>query len=138
MSRSDRQRLNALRDALVSDILNMTDEEIMAELREDHSANECHTPGPWFWAAGCLHNGKDGWGEMVLEPLISQEGGASIGVNEANARLIKAAPELLAALPDLSHVISWLENGCTPATAANELRLYQAKIDRARAKAEGR
>lgn len=55
-----------------------------------------------------------------------------------NARLIAAAPEMLGALPDLSHVISWLENGCDPVSAANELRIHQARIDAAKAKAEGR
>lgn len=33
------------------------------------------------------------------------------------------------ALPDLSHVILWLESGCDPAKAAAELRIYKARID---------
>jgi hypothetical protein len=35
------------------------------------------------------------------------------------------------ALPDLSPVISWLENGCDPQSAATELRIYKARIDAA-------
>jgi len=57
---------------------------------------------------------------------------------EANARLIAAAPEMYEALPDLSHVISWLQNGCDPIKAADELQVYQERIDRAKTKAEGK
>lgn len=57
--------------------------------------------------------------------------GKELGVSVA------AAPDLLEALPDLSPVISWLENGCDPASAAKELRTYQARIDAAKNKAEG-
>ncbi len=32
---------------------------------------------------------------------------------------------------NLTPVIQWLENGCDPMEAAKELRLYQAKIDKA-------
>ena len=42
------------------------------------------------------------------------------------------------ALPDLSHVISWLQNGCDPIKAADELQVYQERIDRAKTKAEGK
>lgn len=37
------------------------------------------------------------------------------------------------AMPDLSSVIGWLANGCNVAHAVTELRVYQARIDRARA-----
>lgn len=36
--------------------------------------------------------------------------------------------ELTRALPDLSAVITWLENGCEPKHAATELRIYQERI----------
>lgn len=55
----------------------------------------------------------------------------------ANAHLIAAAPVLYEALPDLSHVIAWLENGCDPKKAAQELRIYANGIDAAKAKARG-
>ncbi len=45
--------------------------------------------------------------------------------------------DLLAALPDLSSVIGWLENGCEPVAAATELRIYQNRIRAAIARATG-
>ena len=32
------------------------------------------------------------------------------------------------ALPDLSLVITWLQNGCSPAAAAQELEIYKTRI----------
>lgn len=46
-------------------------------------------------------------------------------------------PVLVDALPDLSCVITWLENGCDPLKARDELAIYKARIDAAKAKAEG-
>ena len=45
---------------------------------------------------------------------------------ERFARLVRA--QVLGQVPDLDPVISWLENGCNPQDAANELRLYAAAI----------
>jgi hypothetical protein len=45
---------------------------------------------------------------------------------------------LVAAVPDLSSVITWLENGCEPKAAVTELRIYQSRIDAALAKAKGK
>lgn len=93
------------------------------------------TPGPWeveydpvveFWDIGKA-------GEERLEGLL-----ASVLSSEADARLIAVAPDMYKALPDLSHVITWLQNGCDPIKAAKELQAYQRRIDRAKAKAEGR
>ncbi|WP_249696503.1 hypothetical protein [Stappia sp. WLB 29] len=50
--------------------------------------------------------------------------------------LLAAAPEMHQALPDLSSVITWLENGCDPLKARDELLIYKARIDEAKAKAE--
>jgi hypothetical protein len=54
-----------------------------------------HTPGPWKWELDCwaLHNSK---GENVLYPSTSY-GDPTIRVSDDNARLIAAAPDLLAA-----------------------------------------
>lgn len=41
----------------------------------------------------------------------------------------------VAATPDLSCTISWLENGCDPLMAAKELRIYRERIDAALAMA---
>lgn len=38
---------------------------------------------------------------------------------------------LEAAMPDLSSVVGWLANGCDVTHAVTELRIYQARIDRA-------
>lgn len=55
----------------------------------------------------------------------------------ANAYLIAASPRMYEAMPDLSAVISWLENGCDPKEAAKELLIYAKRIDSAKAKARG-
>lgn len=55
-----------------------------------------HTPGPWNYAADSLREGRFSiyaWG-----PLAYCGDAAEPGDGEANARLIAAAPELLAAL----------------------------------------
>ncbi|WP_312064666.1 hypothetical protein [Brevundimonas sp.] len=40
-----------------------------------------------------------------------------------------SAYKLRTAMPDLSSVIAWLENGCDPKHAATELTIYKARID---------
>lgn len=94
-----------------------------------------HTPGPW--RVGDREPYVEIWGPMLMNayPVLAS---MEAEPREANARLIAAAPDLLAALPDLFHVISWLENGCDPRSAVKELRIYQSRIDTAKAKAEGR
>ena len=47
----------------------------------------------------------------------------------AKARAGEAAVE---ALPDLTAVIAWLQNGCDPVYAITELAIHQGRIDRAR------
>lgn len=39
--------------------------------------------------------------------------------------------ELRKAMPDLSSVIAWLDNGCEPKHAVTELAIYKARIDQA-------
>lgn len=98
-----------------------------------------HTPGPWSYGhlgTEALWIGPDHNQTPVAHVYHDME--YARDNSRANARLIAAAPEMLEALPDLSHVISWLENGCDPASAAKELRIYQGRIERAKAKAEGR
>ena len=45
--------------------------------------------------------------------------------------LLERIKALEGALPDLSRVIAWIENGCAPVHAATELRIYQARIEAA-------
>lgn len=42
---------------------------------------------------------------------------------------------LVASSPDLSNVITWLENGCDPIMAVKELRIYKERVDAALAMA---
>lgn len=52
-----------------------------------------HTPGPW-------HLSTDGFTTMITDANGDE---VYIGANEANARLIAAAPELLEALQDIAN-----------------------------------
>lgn len=98
-----------------------------------------HTPGPWqaqdYWIIGCV---EDSWDIMAGANTACPWRVAKVFRSEADARLIAAAPDMYEALPDLSRVITWLQNGCDPIKAADELQVYQARIDLAKAKAEGR
>lgn len=104
-----------------------------------------HTPGPWEWWTSCswkrltskTADGKWMREGNVLCPSIASDGHPVLDVSEADMALIAAAPEMLGALPDLSAVITWLENGCDPVKAAGELRIYQGRIQSAIAKATG-
>ena len=92
-----------------------------------------HTPGPFV----ILHyDADDCW--YVMQDRTRGKLVTIVDTSEADALLFAAAPEMYEALPDLSHVISWLQNGCDPIKAADELRVHQRRIDHAKAKAEGR
>jgi hypothetical protein len=54
-----------------------------------------HTPGPWTMKQG---RNKSLWVMAPDETCVSEIGGHFEGHHEANARLIAAAPDLLAAL----------------------------------------
>lgn len=63
-----------------------------------------HTPGPWFakandsyWEVNPLNGGEDGIPFSVANVCCSEPEFRDGGLQEANARLIAAAPELLAA-----------------------------------------
>jgi len=66
-----------------------------------------HTPGPWLTDRNNVHTGqiatvmhcKNGWVEIWTDKWA--ETGLEEDEQEANARLIAAAPELLEALQDL-------------------------------------
>lgn len=67
--------------------------------------------------------------ELEREVVLLGDGlrQASINLDAAEAQLSKAKE----AMPDLSSVIAWLDNGCDPKHAADELRIYKARIDAA-------
>lgn len=60
-----------------------------------------HTPGPWeWWTSNSWHrlrHSDRGVSTNVLMPIVCKDGQATIDVSPADAALIKAAPELLAA-----------------------------------------
>jgi hypothetical protein len=59
-----------------------------------------HTPGPWTLEEPSRHNGYDTWkiaAPTLVEPLGSYSEWSGRQERAANARLIAAAPELLAA-----------------------------------------
>lgn len=95
------------------------------------------TPGPWEAADRGDYGDYNGNCRVILADdmriAVVHDYGAD--ESEATARLITAAPDIFAALPDLSHVIVWLENGCDPKNAAKELRIYQARINAALSRA---
>jgi len=105
-----------------------------------------HTPGPWESHGSFVITTADvpsgrtfgyGCGNRFICDLNDGEYHEydSVAEQEANARLIAAAPDLFEALPDLTHVIAWLRNGCEVEHAVTELEIYQRRIDAALSKA---
>ena len=97
-----------------------------------------HTPGPWFVTLAAGGTGRPQIVRAVdsrVQDIVCQRGGA---LTPENARLIAAAPELLAALKELIDAGQFAVDSCDD--IAIMLRLGQA-TDNARAviaKAEGR
>ena len=55
---------------------------------------------------------------------------ADLPTSEARATAAEAQlARAVEGLPDLSAVIAWLDNGCDPKHAADELRIHKARID---------
>ena len=69
-----------------------------------------HTPGPWEWDAGSPHilnapsASMDGSRMDEASMVVMMSGAARKRITTDNARLIAAAPELLAALEELHRV----------------------------------
>lgn len=83
-----------------------------------------HTPGPWKWSGEYTHPcGKPAWtllGRHGLYGILTcDQGSAPQDLNdEANARLIAAAPELLGALQRLVDAVDPESTGWDEAVAA--------------------
>lgn len=88
-----------------------------------------HTPGPWKYEAGfvLIPDPKGEYVEAEIDEQLLAHGGAELEECKANARLIAAAPELLAALQSLFFAVDHLEH----------IRPQLNKADAALAKAEG-
>ena len=76
-----------------------------------------HTPGPWLTDRNSVHAGQiatvhhclgNDWVEIWTDKW-TEEGALDEAAQEANARLIAAAPELLAALQAVLHDINDLD-----------------------------
>lgn len=93
-----------------------------------------HTPGPWIWRnkSGSLHQkGTDRrFGVTVLAPTYEYDSGVDTEVSDADAALIAAAPDLLAALKE---ILPWHDSHPAEATDNRMVNLCRAAI----AKAEG-
>ena len=98
-----------------------------------------HTPGPWLTDRGNAHTGQiatihhclnNDWVEIWTDKWA--ETGLGEGEQEANARLIAAAPELLDALQAMTEIaemtIGWLP---TPPNADGPLIQARAAIAKA-------
>lgn len=64
-----------------------------------------HTPGPWVWWTSNswrrLKRDDRGITQSVMEPYVCSDGHPDCSINEADMRLIAAAPDLLEALREL-------------------------------------
>lgn len=103
-------------------------------------AQQTHTPGPWRFRHSSECNRPLGWiDSRTNNSLVELRGTSAEGRKdfEGNARLIAAAPELLAALKTMTDDFVGLA-GHTKTTLAG---CYQQSVNEARAaiaKAEGR
>ena len=98
--------------------------------------NASHTPGPWI-----VFTSEDDWGcdtfvGTLTDTLFDVRPGKGPSWQDANARLIAAAPDLLAALKELSAVYSGIHVQISDGEAAL-VHAAWAKADAAIAKAEG-
>ena len=101
-----------------------------------------NTPGPWVWRgkSGTLHRvGTEpyAYGETVLAPDYEYDSGVDTKVSDADAALIAAAPDLLAALMTAKEVIRvW--HGPNAWEIYDRVSPEMKAINAALAKAEGK
>jgi len=95
-----------------------------------------HSPGPWHWEQkGDCHDLQNDAGVVIhSDGSACGEYGPDIDVKGPDARLIAAAPDLLAALKGL---IQMCEAGYDPHEQPALLLPAKAAISKAEAKAEG-
>lgn len=86
------------------------------------------TPGPWEIRDGLIYGIEDGASYLVCD-VVGDPSAAVNEQDEANARLIAAAPELMEACKQM---LKWIDCGCDP--SGKSLASARAAI----AKAEGR
>lgn len=102
-----------------------------------------HTPGPWIAVDNAFARNKAGETQWTFGPSFECLGlvynrtssGGSQTIEEANARLIAAAPELLSACRNAANVLAALATGQLKAVDKDSPALLQLRT--AIAKAEG-
>jgi hypothetical protein len=97
-----------------------------------------HTPGPWQ-----VKIDKDGF--TVSHDVYSEDGytivhspGRVDGTDEANARLIASAPELLSELRSQLGILGWFRNNCSDVRKRFDAERAITRTQTLIAKAEGR
>lgn len=101
-----------------------------------------HTPGPWVWRnkSGTLHRvgtAPYAYGDLVLAPDYEHDSGVDTRVSDADAALIAAAPDLLAALKTAKETIrAW--HGPNAWEIYDRVSPEMRAINDAIAKSEGR
>ena len=106
----------------------------MSDSPEDRKAR--HTPGPWRWGEFCNRQGgkvKELVGAEPADEIILECG----CLDEANARLIAAAPEMLAALKEEFGILSQVDWRWASEDEKLDLDKRLRRIQSAIAKAEG-
>ncbi|MNX88859.1 hypothetical protein D3C86_1208480 [compost metagenome] len=73
-----------------------------------------------------LRGERDTW-----KALAENGAGGIIAHIDRATQAERQRDELRKAIPDLSSVIAWLDNGCEPKHAVTELAIYKARIDQA-------
>lgn len=93
-----------------------------------------HTPGPWS-----VGDKRGVWVGPVVMADDGKRGIAFVcGESDAHARLIAAAPELLAALKVADDALDFAQAQVNSERDANQLRGWRRDVQRAIATAEGR
>lgn len=89
-----------------------------------------HTPGPWKWLYSSIDD------EMVYRVIPIQRPGTHFVTNEADARLVAAAPELLHALELTIRYLDHPEVKTIPFAMSVDAAIEQARAAIAKAKGE--
>lgn len=102
--------------------------------------NATHTPGPWYVGTGWIFHRSDerigGSGAPLREEVCRV---LTNDVGDANARLIAAAPELLAVLKDAEYYLALTSNNmCDEGLEPDDSGAIAKQARAAIAKAEGR
>jgi hypothetical protein len=100
------------------------------------------TPGPWHWGTHPIGSEKPYYSTLYsgnkLVPVCNVSGfGEPVRVSEADANLIAAAPDLLAALENLVEIAEFLDPGWDPEVFEDQTKsVATARAAIAKAKGE--